>query len=97
VIEVDFGKPVAAAKHEIVEAEIIEHIDLNSSRSEKETIHLALRFDGAAPAYEPGDSLDLYSANDPAESTKCSRPQASPVTKPSAPTASNRATSTRCR
>ena len=67
VIEVDFGKPGAAAKPEIVEAEITEHIDLNSSRSDKETIHLALGFDGAAPAYEPGDSLDLYPENDPAE------------------------------
>ena len=67
MIEVDFGKPGAAAKPEIVEAEIIEHIDLNSSRSDKETIHLALAFDGAAPAYEPGDSLDLYPENDPAE------------------------------
>ena len=67
VIEVDFGKLGAAVKPEIVEAEITEHIDLNSSRSDKETIHLALAFDGAAPAYEPGDSLDLYPENDPAE------------------------------
>lgn len=65
VIEVDFGKP--AAKPEIVEAEITEHVDLNSSRSDKETIHLVLSFDGAAPAYEPGDSLDVYPENDPAE------------------------------
>ena len=67
VIEVDFGKPGAVAKPEIVEAEIIEHIDLNSSRSDKETIHLVLGFDGEAPAYEPGDSLDLYAENDSAE------------------------------
>jgi len=67
VIEVDFGKTGAAAKLDIVEAEITEHIDLNSSRSDKETIHLALAFDGAAPAYEPGDSLDLYPENDPTE------------------------------
>jgi sulfite reductase (NADPH) flavoprotein alpha-component len=67
VIEVDFGKTGATVKPEIVEAEITEHIDLNSSRSDKETIHLALAFDGAAPAYEPGDSLDLCPENDPAE------------------------------
>ena len=67
VIEVDFGKPGAVAKPEIVEAEIVEHIDLNSSRSDKETIHLVLGFDGAAPVYEPGDLLDLYAENDPAE------------------------------
>jgi sulfite reductase (NADPH) flavoprotein alpha-component len=67
VIEVDFGaKPAAASATDIVEAEITEHIDLNSSRSDKETIHLALSFEGGAPAYEPGDSLDLYAENDPA-------------------------------
>ena len=67
VIEVDFGaKPVASPNTDILEAEIIEHVDLNSSRSDKETIHLALSFDGGAPAYEPGDSLDLYAENDPA-------------------------------
>ena len=66
VIAVDFGgKPAAAPSTEIVEAEIIEHVNLNSSRSAKETIHLALAFDGAAPAYEPGNSLDLYAENDP--------------------------------
>jgi sulfite reductase (NADPH) flavoprotein alpha-component len=67
VIEVDFGlKPAALPSTDIFEAEIIEHVDLNSSRSDKETIHLGLSFEGAAPAYEPGDSLDLYPENDPA-------------------------------
>src|SRR5450756_575361 len=66
VIEVDFGKPAAALNTDIVEAEISEHVNLNSSRSNKETIHLALVFEGGAPAYEPGDSLDLYAENDPA-------------------------------
>ncbi len=67
VIEVDFGaKPTVAPSTDIFEAEIIEHVDLNSSRSDKETIHLALAFEGGAPAYEPGDSLDLYPENDPA-------------------------------
>ena len=66
VIEVDFGKPAASPGTEIVEAEVSEHINLNSSRSDKETIHLALAFDSAMPAYEPGDSLDLYAENDPA-------------------------------
>ena len=66
VIEVDFGaKPAAPQSTDVVEAEIIEHVDLNSSRSDKETIHLALSFEGGAPAYEPGDSLDLYAENDP--------------------------------
>jgi sulfite reductase (NADPH) flavoprotein alpha-component len=66
VIEVDFGKPMATPNTEIIEAEIIEHVNLNSSRSHKETIHLALAFAGNVPAYQPGDSLDLYPENDPA-------------------------------
>src|SRR6266702_7969500 len=67
VIEVDFGaKPSGTAELGPVEAEVTEHINLNSSRSDKETIHLELAFDGAAPAYKPGDSLDLYVENDPA-------------------------------
>ena len=65
VIEVDFGKPQAAPSTDIVEAEISEHVNLNSSRSNKQTIHLALTFEGAMPTYEPGDSLDLYAENDP--------------------------------
>ncbi|MGA8356736.1 MAG: flavodoxin domain-containing protein, partial [Xanthobacteraceae bacterium] len=66
VIEVDFaGNAATKSNPGIVEAEIIEHLNLNSSRSDKETIHLALAFDGAVPAYEPGDSLDLYPENDP--------------------------------
>jgi sulfite reductase (NADPH) flavoprotein alpha-component len=67
VIAVDFSKPGAVGKSDIVEAEIVEHTNLNSSRSAKETIHLALLFDGPPPPYEPGDSLDLYPENDPAE------------------------------
>jgi sulfite reductase (NADPH) flavoprotein alpha-component len=67
VISVDFsGKPAASPNTDVVEAEVIEHVNLNSSRSAKETIHLALGFEGAAPAYEPGASLDLYPENDPA-------------------------------
>ncbi|MBS0533741.1 MAG: flavodoxin domain-containing protein [Proteobacteria bacterium] len=67
VIEVDFGvKPVGSPNTEIVEAEVTELINLNSSRSGKETFHLALSFDGQAPEYKPGDSLDLYADNDPA-------------------------------
>src|SRR6266704_669032 len=49
----------------IVEAEITEKIDLNSSRSDKETVHLELALP-AGFAYQPGDSLDVYPQNDPA-------------------------------
>jgi sulfite reductase (NADPH) flavoprotein alpha-component len=66
VIEVDFSKQAVSPSLDIVEAEITEHLNLNSSRSDKETIHLALSFDGGAPPYEPGDSLDVYAENDPA-------------------------------
>ena len=67
VISVDFGgKPTAARNTDIVETEVTEHVNLNSSRSEKETIHLALGFDNGAPAYEPGAALDVYPENDPA-------------------------------
>src|SRR6516164_330758 len=66
VIAVDFGSKSAATAEGPIEAEITEHINLNSSRSAKETIHLELAFDGAAPAYKPGDSLDIYPENDPA-------------------------------
>jgi sulfite reductase (NADPH) flavoprotein alpha-component len=66
VIEVDFGATAAEPNLGPFEAEVTGHIDLNSSRSDKETIHLELTFDGKAPAYSPGDSLDLYVQNDPA-------------------------------
>ncbi len=46
-------------------AEVIDHVNLNSSRSDKETIHLALEFEDGAPAYEPGDSLEIFPENDP--------------------------------
>jgi len=71
VIEVDFGEKAAAGLEskalDAIEAEITEHINLNSSRSDKETVHLALAFDGDCPSYQPGDSLDLYPENDPAD------------------------------
>ena len=97
VIEVDFGKPGAAAKPEIVEAEIIEHIDLNSSRSDKETIHLALAFDGAAPPMSLAiRSISIRRTIRP-RSTTCSRPPACPPIRRCVPSSSSRATSTRCR
>ena len=65
VIAVDFTNK-AAPNLDVVEAEVSETINLNSSRSDKETYHLELTFDGPAPAYKPGNSLDLYAENDPA-------------------------------
>jgi sulfite reductase (NADPH) flavoprotein alpha-component len=63
VTPVDFG-PRVTTTADIIEAEVTEHINLNSSRSAKETIHLELAFD-EVPPYKPGDSLDLYPQNDP--------------------------------
>ena len=67
VIEVDFvARQATSADLGPVEAEVSEHINLNSSRSDKETVHLELAFNGPMPGYKPGDSLDLYADNDPA-------------------------------
>jgi sulfite reductase (NADPH) flavoprotein alpha-component len=66
VIPVDFGaRQQGALELGPVEAEVTGHINLNSSHSDKETVHLELSFENAAPAYKPGDSLDLYAENDP--------------------------------
>lgn len=66
VVAVDFtGRGAPEPGRDPVLAEVVEHINLNSSRSDKETIHLALGFEDRAPAYEPGDSLEIYPENDP--------------------------------
>jgi sulfite reductase (NADPH) flavoprotein alpha-component len=67
VVAVDFGaRPAGEVSREPITAEVTAHVNLNSSRSSKQTFHLALGFDAGAPAYEPGDALDLYPQNDPA-------------------------------
>ena len=67
VVAVDFSsRPAAEISREPVAVEVREHVNLNSSRSGKETIHLALGFEGLGLAYEPGDALELYPENDPA-------------------------------
>jgi sulfite reductase (NADPH) flavoprotein alpha-component len=67
VVAIDFGaRGPAEVSREPLNVEVLEHVNLNSSRSSKETIHLALGFDGASPAYEPGDALELFPENDPA-------------------------------
>ncbi len=66
VIAVDFAaRQPSAPDLGIVEAEIAETINLNSSRSEKETIHLELALPPGL-VYQPGDSLDVFPENDPA-------------------------------
>ena len=67
VVAVDFtGRGAPEPGRDPVPAEVVEHINLNSSRSDKETIHVALGFEDRAPAYEPGDSLEIWPENDPA-------------------------------
>jgi len=67
VVSVDFSaRGTTEVSREPLTAEVLEHVNLNSSRSDKETIHLALGFDDTAPSYEPGDSLELFPENDPA-------------------------------
>ena len=71
VVAVDFARGAASddddaePSREPVVVEVIEHVNLNSSRSDKETIHLALEFAEGAQAYEPGDSLEIYPENNP--------------------------------
>ncbi len=71
VVAVDFARVApgeddeAEPSREPLVVEVVEHVNLNSSRSDKETIHLALAFEDGAPAYEPGDSLEIFPENDP--------------------------------
>lgn len=72
VVAVDFAARAAEDEEEAEPSreprvvEVVDHVNLNSSRSDKETIHIALEFEDGAPAYEPGDSLEIYPENDPA-------------------------------
>jgi sulfite reductase (NADPH) flavoprotein alpha-component len=66
VIAVDFAARQASAPDlGIVEAELTEKINLNSSHSDKQTFHLELALPEGF-AYQPGDSLDIFAHNDPA-------------------------------
>jgi sulfite reductase (NADPH) flavoprotein alpha-component len=68
IIHVDFARPGAEAptRARPFEAEISEHIRLSGSRSTSDTHHVAVSLEGAGIAYEPGDSLGVVPANDPA-------------------------------
>jgi sulfite reductase (NADPH) flavoprotein alpha-component len=68
IIHVDFAAPAAAplySKANPFSAEITESIDLNSSRSTKQTIHLEVSLEGSGLTFEPGDSLGIVPENDP--------------------------------
>jgi sulfite reductase (NADPH) flavoprotein alpha-component len=67
VIHVDFHSPASAhSKANPFAAEITELVNLNSSRSDKETLHLELSLEGSGLTFEPGDSLGIMAENDPA-------------------------------
>ena len=64
VIHVDFGGAVSKANP--FAAEILELVNLNSSRSGKETFHVELGLEGSGLTYLPGDALGVMPENDPA-------------------------------
>jgi len=69
IIHVDFATPAAEPLHSKAHpfpAEITELVNLNSSRSGKETIHLELSLAGSGLTFAPGDSLGILAGNDPA-------------------------------
>jgi sulfite reductase (NADPH) flavoprotein alpha-component len=66
VVALDFGaRGGGEISRDPVTAEVLEHINLSSVRSDKEVIHVALGFEDGAPAYEPGDAIEVFPANDP--------------------------------
>jgi sulfite reductase (NADPH) flavoprotein alpha-component len=66
VVALDFGaRGGGEISRDPVTAEVLEHINLSSVRSDKEVIHVALGFEDGAPAYEPGDAIEVFAANDP--------------------------------
>ena len=47
-------------------AEITKSVNLNGSRSAKETLHVELSLEGSGLTYEPGDAIGIVPENDPA-------------------------------
>ncbi len=69
VIHVDFGHTEEVATYDRrnpFAAEITELVNLNGSRSAKETLHLELSLAGSGLSYLPGDAIGIVPANDPA-------------------------------
>jgi sulfite reductase (NADPH) flavoprotein alpha-component len=71
IIHLEFAPAGAAAepawsRERPFPAEVLEHVNLNSSRSDKVTVHLGLSLAGAGLAFEPGDAMMLLPENDPA-------------------------------
>lgn len=66
VIQLDARRPGAYSRSHPFEAEIAEMVNLNSSRSDKETLHVELSLAGSGLTYEPGDSLGIVPLNNQA-------------------------------
>lgn len=68
VIHVDFGGVEARehSKSNPFEAEITDLVNLNSSRSAKQTFHVELSLAGSGLTYLPGDAIGIAPENDPA-------------------------------
>lgn len=68
VIHVDFGHAAAPehGKANPFQAEITDLVNLNSSRSAKQTFHIELSLNGSGLTYEPGDAIGVLPHNDPA-------------------------------
>ena len=69
VIHVDFGAaavPAEYTKSNPFEAEISDLVNLNGSRSNKQTFHAELSLAGSGITYLPGDSLGVLPVNDSA-------------------------------
>lgn len=59
-------EPLAFSKANPFPAEIAELVNLNSSRSGKQTVHVELSLEGSELTYEPGDAIGVLPQNDPA-------------------------------
>ena len=70
IIHLDFAHPAAAepewSRETPFAAEVLDSVDLDSSRSDKTTVHLGLSLEGSGIGFEPGDALMLVPENDPA-------------------------------
>ena len=70
VIHVDFGRAEASDAYDAAipfAAKISEIVNLNSSRSGKQTFHVEISLAGSGIAYEPGDAIGIAPENDPVE------------------------------
>ena len=68
VIHVDFGAPATQEydRSNPFQSEITDLVNLNSSRSAKQTMHVELSLAGSGLTYQPGDAIGMLPENEPA-------------------------------